>query len=53
VIRHYGEEKYTSMLEQLTDPEKIMLTHNRLIPTFLNDIIYDSHLTHILQSTLQ
>ena len=53
VIRHYGEEKYTSMLEQLTDPEKIMLTHNRLIPTFLNDIIYDSRLTHILQSTLQ
>lgn len=53
VIRHYGEEKYTDMLEQLTDPEKIMLTHNRLIPTFLNDIIYDPSVTHILQSTLQ
>lgn len=53
VIHHYGEAKYESMLEQLTDPEKIMLTHNRLIPTFLNDIIYDSRATHILQSTLQ
>lgn len=53
VIHHYGEAKYQSMLEQLTDPEKIMLTHNRLIPTFLNDIIYDSRATHILQSALQ
>jgi GMP synthase-like glutamine amidotransferase len=53
VTRHYGEAKYESMLEQLTDPEKIMLTHNRLIPTFLNDIIYGSRVTHILQSTLQ
>lgn len=53
VIRHYGAEKYESMLEQLTDPGKIMLTHNRLIPTFLNDIIYGSRVTHILQSTLQ
>ena len=53
VVRHYGAEKYESMLEQLTDPGKIMLTHNRLIPTFLNDIIYGSRFTHILQSTLQ
>lgn len=53
VILHYGEEKYESMLEQLTDPGKIMLTHNRLIPTFLNDIVYGPRATHILQSTLQ
>jgi homoserine O-succinyltransferase len=53
VTLHYGSEKYESMLEQLTDPEKIMLTHNRLIPTFLNDIIYGSRVTHILQSTFQ
>jgi hypothetical protein len=36
----YGAEKYESMLEQLTDPGKITLTHNRFIPAFLNDIIF-------------
>jgi GMP synthase-like glutamine amidotransferase len=51
VIANYGLEKYESMLEHLTDPDKIMLTHNRFIPTFLNDIIYGSRTTHILQPT--
>ncbi|KAA2243899.1 GMP synthase [Chitinophaga agrisoli] len=36
----YGEAKYESMLEQLTDPGKIMLTHDRFIPAFLNEIIF-------------
>jgi len=40
VVTTYGIQKYESMLEQLTDPEKITLTHNRFIPTFLNDIIF-------------
>ncbi|SEL98403.1 GMP synthase-Glutamine amidotransferase [Chitinophaga rupis] len=39
VAATYGAEKYESMLEQLTDPGKITLTHNRFIPTLLNDII--------------
>ncbi|WP_145714735.1 type 1 glutamine amidotransferase [Chitinophaga japonensis] len=42
VISRYGEEKYTSILEQLADPEKIMLTHQQFIPTFLDDVIFGS-----------
>ncbi len=40
VINAYGEAKYESMLEQLTDPGKIMLTHDQFIPAFLNEIIF-------------
>lgn len=35
VIHRYGEKKYLEMLEHLEDPDKIMLTHNSIIPTFL------------------
>lgn len=36
VIVDLGEEKYYSMLDQLHDPDKIMLTQSILIPTFLD-----------------
>jgi homoserine O-succinyltransferase len=35
VIENYGEEKWRSMLDQLTDPEKIMWTYSHVIPNFL------------------
>jgi len=35
VINRYGEKKYEDMLEHLEDPDKIMLTHNNIIPRFL------------------
>lgn len=35
VIKRYGEKKYREMLEHLEDPDKIMLTHNNIVPRFL------------------
>lgn len=35
VIDKFGEEKYWDMLEHLNDPDKIMLTHNTVLPRFL------------------
>jgi GMP synthase-like glutamine amidotransferase len=36
----YGAEKYESMLEQLIDPDKIRLTHDRFVTTFLDQAIF-------------
>ncbi|MVT09247.1 type 1 glutamine amidotransferase [Chitinophaga tropicalis] len=41
VITNYGAEKYHSMLEQLSDPDKIMHTHNSFIPAFLDTAIFN------------
>jgi GMP synthase-like glutamine amidotransferase len=35
VIENYGREKWASMIEQLNDPEKILLTHDHILPNFL------------------
>ncbi len=35
VIEQHGEEKYNSMLDHLNDADKIVLTHNSIIPNFL------------------
>lgn len=35
VIESHGEEKYYSMMEHLNDPDKIILTHNTILPLFL------------------
>jgi GMP synthase-like glutamine amidotransferase len=40
VITNYGAEKYYSMLEHLSDPDKIMLTHDAFIPAFLDNTIF-------------
>jgi hypothetical protein len=40
VVKHHGLEKYNSMIAQLTDPDKIMLTHDRFITAFLDYAIY-------------
>ena len=36
VIENYGLEKWESMMEGLSDPDKIMRTHNHILPNFLN-----------------
>lgn len=36
VIKEHGEDKWKSMIEQLNDPDKIMFTHNHILPNFLN-----------------
>lgn len=36
VIGDMGEEKYLRMLDQLHDPDKIMLTQNMILPAFLD-----------------
>ncbi|ATL48088.1 GMP synthase [Chitinophaga caeni] len=41
VIRDHGIEKYQDMLQQLNDPDKIMLTHDLLLPRFLDIAHYN------------
>ncbi len=36
VITNYGFEKWSSMIEHLEDPDKIMLTHDHILPNFLH-----------------
>lgn len=36
VINNHGEPKWQSMIEQLNDPDKIMLTNRHILPNFLN-----------------
>jgi GMP synthase-like glutamine amidotransferase len=35
VIHHHGEAKYHSMIEHLNDPDKIVFTHDTILPNFL------------------
>lgn len=35
VIETHGEEKWKSMIEQLNDPDKIMMTYAHILPNFL------------------
>lgn len=35
VIENHGEAKWQSMIEQLNDPDKIMLTYKHILPNFL------------------
>lgn len=39
VIEEHGEEKYESMLTLLSEPDKILLTHNTLLPNFLQEAL--------------
>lgn len=36
VIESYGEQKWQSMIEHLTDPDKIIYTYKHVMPNFLN-----------------
>lgn len=39
IIENYGEAKWKSMIERLSDPDKIMLTNRHVLPNFLNSAI--------------
>ena len=39
VIENYGEEKLNSMLVQLGDPDKILMTYSHILPNFLNQAV--------------
>lgn len=39
VIENHGEEKWRSMIDQLNDPDKIMMTYRHLIPNFLQSAV--------------
>lgn len=39
VIEQHGEEKWTSMVQQLNDPDKIMWTYAHLLPNFLDGMV--------------
>lgn len=36
VIKNHGEAKWSSMIEHLQDPDKILFTYGKVIPNFLN-----------------
>jgi GMP synthase-like glutamine amidotransferase len=39
IIETYGEEKYKGMIDDLHDPDKMALTHDTVLPTFMRDAI--------------
>jgi hypothetical protein len=41
VTENHGAEKWQSMVDQVQDPEKIMLTYNTILPNFLNQALLD------------
>jgi GMP synthase-like glutamine amidotransferase len=36
IIKNLGEEKWSGMIEQLNDPDKIVFTYSHILPNFLN-----------------
>ncbi len=43
VIENHGEEKWSSMIHHLNDPDKIMWTYAHIIPNFLNIALKSTH----------
>jgi hypothetical protein len=41
VIENHGMEKWQSMIDQLNDPEKIMLTYSTVLPKFLENCLHN------------
>jgi len=39
VLKNYSIRKYNSMMKHLEDPERISLTHQKIIPSFLNNAL--------------
>lgn len=48
VCKNYGEEKWYSMLNQLSDPRKIMWTYAHVLPNFLNQAVGHLHAEPVL-----
>ncbi len=47
VIENYGEAKWSSMIEHLNDPDKIMHTYQHILPNFLNRAIQSLQMVEI------
>lgn len=39
VIEQLGEDKWKKMIQELNDPEKILWTHDHILPNFLNNAV--------------
>jgi GMP synthase-like glutamine amidotransferase len=39
VIAAHGEQKWRSMIDQLNDPDKILMTYSHVLPNFLNQAV--------------
>jgi len=39
IVANYGEAKWSSMIEQLNDPDKILFTYSHILPNFLNHAV--------------
>ena len=39
IIKEYGMKKYLDMVDHADDPDKIQLTHDLILPNFLNQAI--------------
>ena len=39
VIANFGQEKYDTMMDKLDDPDKIELTHNTILPRFIENAL--------------
>ncbi len=46
VIENHGEEKWQSMIEDLSDPGKIMWTYSHILPNFLNQAVAEQVMQH-------
>jgi homoserine O-succinyltransferase/O-acetyltransferase len=47
VVKNYGIDKWQSMIDQLTDPDKIMWTYAHIIPNFLQNAVAEFELVEI------
>ena len=47
ITENYGEAKWASMIEQLNDPEKILYTHNHILPNFLQQAKNELQQVHL------
>ena len=39
VIENFGKEKYDNMMDHLDDPDKIALTHDTILPSFIENAL--------------
>jgi hypothetical protein len=46
VIDNHGEEKWKSMIEDLSDPEKIMWTYSHILPNFMKQAVGENIMQH-------
>lgn len=45
IIANHGEQKYNDMIENLNDPDKILMTESVILPTFLKNALLKTYTT--------